>query len=158
MAGNTLTDAYDAVVELEVIGFQFSIYGENLQFQGTETEEFEGLLIHIPPSYLHSRLALIKEHKSEVINWLETRSTEDIVRSLSRVIDFVQALAETHQHSIDAWQRWIDLYKHTNDNIWTHFNKLYSVFVLLDARLNSVTNSLSDLQSETALLPMEEQS
>jgi hypothetical protein len=92
--GNSLEDALDAVVELEVIGFQFSIEGDNLHYQGPTIEEQNGKQIQIPPSYIRRRLDLIKEHKPEVIAWLQTRTKADIVGCLKRTSGQVQARAE----------------------------------------------------------------
>ena len=124
--GYSLEEAIDAVVELEVIGFQFSIDGDDLHYQGTLIEEQDGKQIPIPPKYIRHRLDLIKEYKSEIIDWLRCRKEADLVLSLERISGHVQERA-------NIWQGWTDFCQQQTDYLWEHYTKVYRTLLLLEA-------------------------
>jgi hypothetical protein len=128
--GNSVEDALDAVVELEIIGFQFSVDGDNLHYQGMRVEDQNGKQIPIDPMYICNRLALIKEHKAEVVAWLRTRTKTEIIRSLERISVRVQELAK-------VWEKWAEAYQKQTEYIWEHYTKVYRSFLLLEAEVNA---------------------
>lgn len=127
--GNALEDALDAVVELEVIGFQFSIEGVHLHYQGTTVEDQNGKQIPIPHTYIRKRLELIKAYKPEVIAWLQTRKKPDILRSLERISERVQERAR-------VWERWTEAYRTQTEYLWEHYTRVHRSFLLLEAEVN----------------------
>jgi hypothetical protein len=127
--GNSLEDALDAIVELEVIGFQFSVEGETLHYQGTNVEEFNCKQTPIPDTYINKRLDLIRVHKPDVIAWLQTRNKPEILRCLERVLGRVQERAKT-------WQWWAEFYRQQSEYLSDHSTKVYHSFQLLEAELN----------------------
>ena len=137
--GNTIENALDAIVELEVIGFQFSVDGDNLHYQGTAIEDQNGKQIPIDPTYIRNRLALIKEHKTEVVAWLQTRTKADILHSLERISVRVQELAK-------VWERWAGAYQKQTEYIWEHYTKVYRSFLLLEAEVQAESDGV--LQEE----------
>ena len=136
---NSLEEALDAIVELEVIGFLFSVDGDNLHYQGTAIEDQNGKQIPIPHNYIRNRLGLIKEHKSKVIPWLQMRTKTDILLSLERISGQVQERAK-------VWQWWAEFYQRQTEYLWEHYTKVHRSFLLLEAEVNAESTGV--LQEE----------
>jgi len=77
-AGDDMIDPKEAVVELEVIGYRFSLDNGQINYTYKKSD--------FPfPEFLEFRIECIKDHKSEIIEWLTKRSLSEIVSILCRI-------------------------------------------------------------------------
>ena len=99
------------MIELETIGYKFSIKGHDIAYTYKKWQ--------IPtPEFIKLRLMSIKAHKSEVIKWLGKRTISDIADYLDRLTQKAECQAkkmeeEEGENSILA-ESW-----------WEYFTKLY---------------------------------
>ena len=100
-----LTDAQEALVELELCGFEFTVQGGDIHYQARPGSLPDRRLVE-------HRLGLIKRHKDLIRDWLGSRTPQEIDDCADRITARVTRLVHEFRLQQDDRQRqaqyWLD--------------------------------------------------
>lgn len=99
-----LDDPLDALIQLTLSGVTFEVKGDKLTYSNLPVDP-------ATQDFFRIRLDLIRQHKAEVIAWLNTRTNLDTLEQLNKTSVFLAEQVAYCEERRSIWDSWMTAWR-----------------------------------------------